>query len=334
VAVSSGTAALHLAMLAAGVEAGDEVVGPAVTFLASTNAGLYAGATVRFTDVEPRSVLMTPALLEPVLSDRTRAVVPVHFAGRPCDMAALSALVRRRCPAAMLIEDACHALGSTHDDGAPVGTLAWSDMAVLSFHPVKAITTGEGGMILTDREDLAARLRQLRSHGTTKDPAELERPDEGPWYYEMQALGFNYRIPDLNCALGLAQLAKLDRFVARRRALAERYRRELGNLPATQVPEASPRSAWHLFALHVDFQALGKPRRCVVEELRGLGVGTQVHYFPVPLQPYYRRRFGFAPGAFPCAERHYQQALSIPLYPAMSDEDAARVIAALVQVIR
>lgn len=336
VAVSSGTAALHVAMLAAGVGPGDEIVGPAITFLATTNAGLYVGATPRFTDVDFDTVCMTPAHLEPALSERTRAVLPVHFAGRACDMAGISALVRRRCPGAVIVEDACHALGGGHGDGTPVGALRWADMAILSFHPVKHVTTGEGGMVLTDRADLAERLRLFRSHGMTKDPARLTAPDEGPWYYEMCELGLNYRIPDLNCALGLSQLARLGDFIGRRREIAALYDRELRALPHTRLParEAPDRCAWHLYCPHVDFGALGKSRKQVVDGLRAAGIGSQVHYYPVPLQPYYRERWGHRPGDFPNAERHYAQALSIPIYPAMRDADAGRVIEAMGEVLR
>lgn len=336
VACSSGTAALHLAILAAGVEPGDEIVAPAITFLATANCGLYAGAVPRFTDVDFDTVLMTAEGLEPALGARTRAVLPVHFAGRPCAMAEISRLVRARCPRAVLVEDACHALGGAHPDGNPVGSLAFSDMVVFSFHPVKAVATGEGGMVLTDRDDLADRLRLLRSHGMAKDPAKLERREEGPWYYEMHEPGFNYRVSDLNCALGLAQLRRLDAFLARRRAIAGIYDAQLRDLPCTSLPprETPDRCAWHLYVLRVDFAALGKSRREVVDELRRRGIGTQVHYFPVPLQPYYRRRWGFVPERFPSAGKHYEQALTIPLFPAMSDADVGRVVDALHAVIR
>lgn len=335
VAASSGTAALHLALLAAELAPGDEIVGPAITFLATTNAGLYAGATPRFADVDFDTACMRADLLEPVLSVRTRAVLPVHFAGRACEMAGIAALTRRRCPGAVIVEDACHALGGEHGDGTPIGALRWADMAVFSFHPVKHITTGEGGMVLTDRGDLAEKLRLYRSHGMTKDRARLTAPDEGPWYYEMCALGFNYRLPDLNCALGLSQLARLEDFIRRRRRIAARYDQELRTLPHTRLPPRGEpdRCAWHLYCLHIDFDALGKNRARVVEELRTRGIGSQVHYFPVPLQPYYRQRWGYRPGGFPNSERHYAQALSIPIYPALTDEDVRRVIEAAREVV-
>jgi perosamine synthetase len=331
VAVGSGSAALHLALLAAGIHEGDEIVGPAITFLATANAGVHVGATPRFVDAAPPSALMTPSLLEPVLSRRTRAVLPVHFAGEPCDMPALSALVRERCPEAVIVEDACHALGAEHAEGTPVGAPTWSDMVAFSFHPVKHVATGEGGLVLTDRDDLADRLRMLRSHGTTKDPVRMTRPYEGPWHYEMLMLGFNARMPDLNAALGLSQLGKLDRFVARRREIAARYHRELADLPGCVLPgpEDPARSSWHLYPLQLEFDRIGKSREKLVIELRDRGIGTQVHYPPVPLQPFYRERFGYREGQFPGAERFYARALTIPLFPAMSDEDVDRVVDAL-----
>jgi len=331
VACNSGTAALHLAMLAAEVGPGHTILSPALTFLATANCGVYVGASPRFTDIDFDSGLMTAELLEPHLNGTVRAVLPVHFAGAACDMRAIHELVRRRCPQAVIVEDACHALGGSHADGTPIGELRWSDMAVLSFHPVKHIAAGEGGMVLTNEDRLAERLRMFRSHGMTKTPAMLTRPEEGPWYYEMHEVGCNYRIPDLNCALALSQLKKLDRFVARRREIAARYFAALADVPHVTLPDQRllAQSAWHIFSLHVDFAALGKPRTRVVTELRDAGVGTQVHYYPVPLQPYYRELLGCRESDFPGAERHYAQALTIPLFPAMTDADVERVVRAI-----
>jgi perosamine synthetase len=336
VACSSGTAALHLAMLAAGISAGDEIVGPAISFLATTNCGLYVGALPRFCDVDFASARLTAEVLEPCLTEKTRAVLPVHFAGLPCEMGEIAALVRRRAPHAVIVEDASHALGATHADGKPVGSLAWAAMAVFSFHPVKHVATGEGGMVLTDQPNLAERLRLFRNHGMTRDAHLLERPEEGPWYYEMHELGHNFRISDINCALGRSQLHKLDRFITRRREIAGLYRRELADLPHTSLPPvgAPDRSAWHLFVLHIDFTSLGKSRSRVVAELSARGIGTQVHYYPVPLQPLYRKRYGYRQGDFPAAERHYAEALTIPLYPSLTDGEVGRIIAALKEVVR
>jgi UDP-4-amino-4,6-dideoxy-N-acetyl-beta-L-altrosamine transaminase len=335
VAVSSGTAALHLAILAARVGEGDELVAPAVSFLATANCGVYTGAEPRFSDVDPGSCLMTPELLEPALGPRTRAVLPVHFAGLPCDMPAIAELVRERCPDAVIVEDASHAIGASHADGSPVGSQTWADMVVFSFHPVKHVAAGEGGAILTDSDELAARLRALRSHGMTKDPSLLDRPDEGPWYYEMHEVGMNYRISDLNCALARSQLRKLDRFVERRRERAQVYHDAFRDTPHLRTPPPADvaRSSWHIYAPHFDFAAAGTTRRAVVEALRSRGVLTQVHYHPIPLQPYYRRRSGYVDGDFPGAEQHYATTLTLPLFASLSEEDQEHVVDAVREVL-
>lgn len=328
VVCNSGTAALHLAMLAAGIRKGHEIVAPAITFLATSNCGAYVGATPRFTDVDVATVQMTAELLEPVLSENTKAVLPVHFAGYPCDMSQIAPLVRAKCPNAVIIEDACHALGAKHSDGTTVGSLKWADMTMFSFHPVKHIATGEGGAILTDRKDLADRLRLFRNHGMTKDTSLLTKPEEGPWYYEMIELGYNYRIPDINCALGMSQLKKIDRFVARRQAIAARYHKELANLPHTMLanPKNELDSSWHIYCLQIDFESLGKSRKQVMKELMSSGIGTQVHYYPVPLQPWYRENYGYKEGDFAAAEKYYSRTLTIPLFPAMTDGEVDSVI--------
>ncbi len=335
VACNSGTAALHLAMLAAGLQTGDHFVVPAVTFLATANCGVYVGARPEFCDVDPVTANMTPETLEPHLRDETRAVLPVHFAGAPCDMPSLSRLVRSRSPQAVIIEDACHALGGVHADRTPIGALNWADMSVFSFHPVKHVAAGEGGMVLTNRDDLADRLRLYRSHGMTKDAAQLSRPNEGPWYYEMHNLGFNYRIPEINCALALSQMKKLDEFIDRRRSIAVRYLDELSDMPHVELPLRAQleTSAWHIFCLRIDFAALGTSRTQVMQQLREQGVGTQVHYYPVPLQPFYRNMLGCRPGQFPGAEQHYARTLTIPLFPSMSDGDVGQVISAVRRVV-
>ncbi|MDX2175698.1 MAG: UDP-4-amino-4,6-dideoxy-N-acetyl-beta-L-altrosamine transaminase [Candidatus Sumerlaeia bacterium] len=353
VAFNSGTSALHGAILAAGIGTGaggrsdDECASPAVSFLATANCALHAGAKPVFADVDALSVHSSPAHFEAVLTERTRAVMPVHFAGHAVDMPGIAELVRRRAPGAVIIEDACHAPGALHADGSPVGSLRYGDMVMFSFHPVKHAAAGEGGVITCDRDDLAAGLRLYRSHGMVKDPALLERPAEGPWYYEMHELGYNFRMPDMNAALGLSQWRKLDRFVARRRELAAYYhgafadaeargllrRPPTGADPGREADPTAHRNSWHIYILHIDFARVGKPRTQVVAELRARGVGTQVHYFPVPLQPYYRRLLGDQAGLLPGAERHYAEALTIPLFPLMTDADAARVAAAVHEVL-
>ena len=342
VAVSSGTAALHAACFAAGVREGDEVVVPAITFLATANCARYLGAEPVFADVDPDTGLVTREEIERKVSRRTRAVIPVDLTGRPADLAGVSE-VARSCGAA-LIEDAAHSLGASYD-GQPIGSSRHAAMTTLSFHPVKHVTTGEGGAILTNDERLAHLLRCFRNHGMVRegDGLPLENAPDGPWYYEQQFLGFNYRITDVQCALGLSQLAKLDRFLERRRALAARYDRLLCEASPLVRPvcpgedagrAAIPawRSAYHLYAVLIDFEALGKRRADVVPALRSRGIGTQVHYIPVPFQPYYRAR-GARPEEFPGARRYSERTLSLPLFASMSEGDVDRVVDALAEVL-
>lgn len=344
VAVNSGTAALHAAMHALGIGPGDEVIVPPITFTATANCVVFQGATPVFADVRPSGHL-DPERVEQRVTKRTKAVIAVDYAGWPCDYASLLAVCdRNRLP---LVCDACHALGASWN-GRPAGSIG--RLNCFSFHPVKHIATGEGGMITTDDAQLAARMRDFRTHGITKEAPRFlglgaGSEERGPWYYEMQNLGFNYRISDINCALGASQLKKLDRFVARRREIAARYYRELGDLPHTILPPSdlqpkSPslheavRHAFHLFPLRVNFEALGKTRTAVMSELRARGVGTQVHYIPVNLQPFYRERFQTRPGQCPEAERFYAGELSIPMFAAMTEDDVSRVSAALRDVLQ
>jgi UDP-4-amino-4,6-dideoxy-N-acetyl-beta-L-altrosamine transaminase len=333
VACSNGTAALHLAMLALEVQPGEVCIAPSITFLATANCARYVGAEVVFADVDPLTGLMTPDTLAEAIGRvgdrRLRAVLPVHLRGDTAELPALAALAAGA--GAVLVEDAPHALGSGMrfgDTAERVGDGRHSAMATFSFHPVKTIATGEGGMVTTNDDRLAQRLKTLRSHG-------MVRPDGAdPWIYEMPEPGFNYRLPDILCALGLSQLAKLDRFAARRRALAARYAEALK--PLAPVVRPAVRPDWsdpvlHLMVALIDFAAAGKTRRQVVDELRARGVGTQVHYIPVHTQPYYRDRYG--PLALPGAEEWYRTCLSLPLYPGMADEDVDRVILALSGVL-
>lgn len=334
VAVSSGTAALHLACLAASIGPGDEVVTSPMTFVASANCVLYVGAEPVFADVQPDTLNLDPARLRTALTERTRAIIPVHFAGHPCDMEEIAGLARAR--GITVIEDACHALGAEYR-GSPVGACAYSDMTVFSFHPVKHATTGEGGAVLTNNPDLDRRLRMLRTHGITNDPAlflQADRETAGPWYYELQELGFNYRITDIQCALGLSQLGKLDQFLARRAEIAALYRRLLGGVDGLTLPceRDYVRHAWHIFPVRLTDTDTAKRKR-IFERLRGQGIGVQVHYIPVHLQPLYRQRFSHAPGDFPNAERYYAETVTIPLFPKMRDEDAERVADALANAL-
>lgn len=329
VAVANGTATLHLAMLALGVGEGEVCIAPSVTFLATANCARYVGAEVVFADVDPDSGLMTPDTLAQALKRaegrRVRAVLPVHLRGDVCDLPGLKALTDG--VGAVLVEDAPHALGSVGVfDGAahPVGDGAYSSFASFSFHPVKTLATGEGGMLTTNDAALAARARSLRSHGMVR-PAGAE-----PWVYEMPELGFNYRIPDVLCALGISQLAKLDRFVARRKALTALYVDRLAALaPLVRLAESPAWSdpALHLLTVLVDFETAGTTRRTVVEALKAQGVGSQVHYIPVHRQPYYQARYG--PLDLPGADAWYARCLTLPLYPGMADGDVDRVVGAL-----
>ncbi len=343
IAVANGTAALHVAMLAAGLKPGDRALTSANTFLASANSAEFVGATADFADIDPRTYNVTAGTLRAAWKDDVRAVVPVDFAGQPCDMPAIAALARKR--GATVIEDASHSIGGRFEHGGrwhKVGGHAWADMTTFSFHPVKTITTGEGGAILTNNDRLAERCRLFRSHGMVRDakPApDLEAcplmSERGPWFYEMAELGYNYRITDLQCALGLSQLKKLDRFVRRRASIVAAYNKAFASLTWLRTPQVAaigkrlPRVAWHLYVLQMDFAALGRTRTQVMQQLRDEGVGTQVHYIPVHLQPYYRRRYGYGPGKCPIAEAYYGRCLSLPLYPAMTDRDVVRVIRAV-----
>lgn len=329
VACANGTAALHLAMLALRVQPGEVVIAPSITFLATANCARYVGADVVFADVDPDSGLMTPETLQSALDrlgGRTlRAVLPVHLRGDAVDLPALSALARDA--GAVLVEDAPHALGTTMTFGnvaETVGDVRHSAMATFSFHPVKTIATGEGGMVTTNDPALAERLRTMRSHGMVR-PAGAE-----PWWYEMPEPGFNYRLPDILCALGLSQLKKLPRFAARRRALATAYAEALA--PLAPVVRLAAQPAWsdpvlHLMTVLIDFQAAGRSRLEVVAALQARGVGSQVHYIPVHRQPYYRDLYGDL--SLPGAEAWYARCLSLPLYPGMADGDVAVVVAAL-----
>lgn len=326
VAVNSGTAALHLACLALDVGPGDVVWTSPNTFVASANCARYCGAEVDFVDIDPLTWCMSASALAAKLdAARTqgrqlpKVVIPVHFAGQPCDMAAIATLARDYD--FRVIEDASHALGARYREG-NIGACEYGDITVFSFHPVKIITTGEGGMALTNDAKLAARMARLRSHGISRDPAELSHTPDGPWYYEQIELGFNYRITDIQAALGSSQLARLDDFLAARTRIAQRYEVALADLPLRRqhVPR-DVSSAWHLYVLRVPAIAHGR----VFRELRERGIGVNLHYIPVHLQPYYRMR-GFTEGQFPEAESYYHEAISLPIFPALDAAAQERVI--------
>lgn len=336
VAVSSATAALHIACLAAGVKPGDAHWTSPNSFVASANCGLYCGAQPDFVDIDPRTYNLSVDALEEKLARAEKqgrlpkVVIPVHFAGQSCDMEAIAGLGKRY--GFSVIEDASHAIGGRYRD-TRVGSCAFSDMTVFSFHPVKIITTGEGGMVLTNRQDLYEKLVRLRSHGITRDPRFMEGESDGPWYYQQIELGFNYRITDIQAGLGSSQMKRLDEFVARRLYLAERYDTLLRELPLT-LPwrQADAYSSFHLYVVRLHLDAIGKTHRQVFEGLRQEGVGVNLHYIPVHTQPYYRR-LGFEPGDFPQAEQYYREAISLPLYAGLSDNEQDRVVQALKEVL-
>ncbi|TFV91752.1 UDP-4-amino-4,6-dideoxy-N-acetyl-beta-L-altrosamine transaminase [Oxalobacteraceae bacterium OM1] len=336
VAVANATAGLHIACLAAGLGEGDAFWTSPNTFLASANCGVYCGATPGFVDVDAGTLNMDPAALEQRLVQARAArcvpkiVIPVHFGGQSCDMEPIARLAREY--GFTVIEDASHAIGGQYR-GRRVGSCEYSDMTVFSFHPVKIITSGEGGIVLTNRKDLYDKLVLLRSHGMTREAARMQGTSEGPWYYEQVALGFNYRLTDMQAALGLSQLQRTDHFVARRTELAQRYGELLRNVPVrTQACIAEAVSAWHLYVVQLAVGKSLRSRREVFEELRARDVGVNVHYIPVHLQPYYRR-YGFAAGDFPVAEAYYAAALTLPLYPGLSDTQQESIVAHLRELL-
>lgn len=319
VAMSSGTAALHGMYFAAGLGPGDEIVTTPLTFAATANAALYLGATVRFVDVVPDTGNIDPAAVEAAIGPRTRAVVAVDYTGHPADYDPLNEIADAR--GVTLLADAAHSLGATYH-GRQVGTLARA--SALSFHPVKPITTAEGGAVVTNDDELADRAARFRTHGITRDPAIMER-NEGPWHYEQHDLGFNYRLTDLQAALGHSQLRRLATFIARRRAIAARYLEAWAELHALALPVVRDGvdPGWHLFVVRV---AEAARRRPFFDRLRALGLGVQVHYIPVHHHPYYRG-LGFVPGSCTVAEDFSARAISLPIFPLMTAEEIDRVIA-------
>jgi perosamine synthetase len=341
VAVSSGTAALHLTALAAGVGPGASVVTSPITFVASANAARYCGGDVLFADIDPETVNMSPDALREVLlkNSNVKAIIPVHFSGLPCDMIAIKTLADNA--GAIVIEDAAHALGATYPNGKRVGCCENSLMTIFSFHPVKAIAAGEGGIITTNDEATYRKLIRLRSHGINKldDPLQVEAEafkdgEQNPWYYEMQELGFHYRITDIQCGLALSQFKKLDSFISRRCQLVKNYDLAFIKMKNCRPAQTSgrDRSGHHLYVLRIDFKQIALTRGQVMKKLKEYGVGSQVHYIPVPSQPYYRQ-LGFKPEDYSNAQLFYEQALSIPLFFDLSDDQQNQVIQAIKEVV-
>lgn len=331
VAVSSATAALHIAVAALELAEGDEGITSPNTFVASANCLVYNGLRPRFADIDDNSYCVDPSSIEKNSTSKTKVLIPVDFAGQSADMPSIKGIADRM--GARVIEDASHAIGSKYLDGHPVGSCEYSDMTVFSFHPVKTITTGEGGAITTNDKSLYEKLMRLRSHGIVKN-RELLSQYPGPWYYEMIDLGFNYRLTDMQAALGASQMKRLPLFMRRRREIVDVYNAAFGTLSKVRTPvePAGMNSCFHLYVIRVDYSKLGKDRTTAMAELSAAGIGTQVLYIPVHLQPYYQKMFGYKEGDFPVAERYYQEALSLPLFPKMSDDDVARVIAAVKSV--
>jgi UDP-4-amino-4,6-dideoxy-N-acetyl-beta-L-altrosamine transaminase len=337
VAVNSATSALHIACLALGLGPGDRLWTSPITFVASANCARYCGADVDFVDIDPATWNMSADALETKLASAAadgtlpKVVVPVHFTGQPCDMPRIHALAERY--GFRLIEDASHAIGGRI--GADrVGNGRYSDITIFSFHPVKVVTTAEGGMAVTNDAALARRMELFRSHGITREPSEMTHPPDGAWYYQQVMLGFNYRMTELQAALGVSQMARLDDFVARRHAIADRYDAALAALPL-QLPVRTPDrfSGLHLYVVRIQRSHLTSSHREVFDALRARGIAVNLHYIPVHTQPYYSA-LGFQIGDFPEAERFYEEAISIPMYAGMTDDQVTRVVAALEEVLR
>ena len=325
VAVSSGTAALHAACSVAGISWGDDAITTPITFAATANAVTYCGGKPVFADIREDTLNIDVEEIKKKLSPRTKAILPVDFAGHPADLDEIRAIAEER--KLVVIEDACHALGAEYK-GKKVGSL--SDMTILSFHPVKHITTGEGGMILTDNEEFYEKLKVFRHHGIVKDNV-----DKGPWHYEISDLGHNLRIADFQCALGISQMRKLDRFVARRRGIAARYDEAFAEMEGiiTPVESADVKASYHIYVLQMQTELLRVGRKEVFEALRAENIGVNVHYMPVHLHPYFQREFGYKKDDFPRSEKYYERAITLPIFPKMNDGDVEDVITAVKRVI-
>jgi len=329
VAVANGTAALHLAVMALKIPKRSEGVTSPNTFAASANCMVYNGMVPRFADIDPRTYNIDPKNIPALINKNTKLIIPVHFAGQPADMPSISKIEKDY--KLYVIEDASHAIGSQYTDGSYIGNCKYSDLTTFSFHPVKTITTGEGGAITTNNEELYELLLMLRSHGITKKKSKFKIQNlefVGPWYYEMQELGYNYRLTDIQAALGLSQLKRINEFKQRRREIVLCYNEAFKNIDWLQIPYEVKNlsSCFHLYIIQIDFKKIGKTRKQVMDLLARKNIGTQVHYIPVHTQPYYRDHFGTKWGDCPVAENLYEKTLSIPLYPRMTDADVKHVV--------
>lgn len=340
-AVNNGTAALHLAMLAIGIGPGDEVISTPNTFVASTNASLYCGAKVSFVDIDKDNLCLSAEALEAELLKRSsrnetmpKAIVNVLFAGNTSNAKAIYDIASRYD--ILVVEDSCHALGGHYEiDNLPVGSGKYSDLSILSFHPAKHITTGEGGAILTNHERFASKIRSLRSHGQSRSNFEYIQEDESPlWYYEIKDLGYNYRITDIQCSLGISQLSKLNNSIKSRNKTADFYSEKLKKCPFIKTPMHCNGHAWHLYVLEIDFQKLGVGRGDFMAYLKTNNIGTQVHYIPVYRHPLYRKKFGYSFDLFPNTEKYYSKCVSIPMYYGLNDDNLQKVTNTITNFIK
>jgi len=324
VAVSSGTAALHAAYSAAGIRPGDEVITTPLTFAATANAIVFCGGKPVFVDIEKDTLNIDPDLIEKAITEKTKALAPVDFAGHPCDYDKILKIAKKHNLA--VIEDACHAFGSLYK-GKKIGSLA--DMTVFSFHPVKLFTTGEGGAIATNSKELYEKLKAFRHHGIIK------KPENGGWYYEIENPGYNFRLTDFQCALGLSQLKKADGFIMRRREIIKRYCKDLGTMREIIIPveKSYAKSAWHIYVIQLQGEKLINERKNIFDEFHKENIKVQVHYMPLHLHPFYKNNFGYKPGDFPVAEKYYRGAITLPLFPGMKNEEINRVVKTVKKII-
>jgi len=329
-AVNSGTAALNCAAFAAGISRGDEAITSPITFAASGNCVLFLGGVVKFADIKRDTYNIDPEEIKKKITSKTKVLIPVDFTGQPCDLDEIMEIAEDNN--LTVIEDSCHALGAEYK-GKKIGGV--SDMSVFSFHPVKHITTGEGGMILTNNEGFYEKLKVFRTHGITKNPTMMKKND-GNWYYEMHHLGYNYRITDIQCTLGISQFKKLEKFIRRRRAIAEKYNDAFKEIKEIITPYEKPdvKSAYHLYMIQLNLERFKADRKTIFDALRAENIGVHVHYIPLHLQPYYRKRFGYKERDFPIAEEYYKKAITLPLFPKMDDSDANDVIDAVKKAVR
>jgi UDP-4-amino-4,6-dideoxy-N-acetyl-beta-L-altrosamine transaminase len=332
VAVSNATQGLHIAVAALEIEEWSEGITTPITFVASANCLLTNNLIPIFADIDAKTYNILPKEIEKRITSKTKVIIPVDFAGQAVDIDSIKQIADAHH--LYIIEDAAHAIGSYYTDGKPVGCCHKADMTVFSFHPVKTITSGEGGAITTNSELLYKKLLKLRTIGITRDQTELSE-NPGPWYYEMQSLGGNYRMTDIQAALGRSQLSRLAFFKQRRREIVNKYNATFAEMPHLIIPyeEKNADSCFHLYVLQIDFSGLGKSRKQVITELKEEGIGTQVHYIPVNSQPYYTKKFGYKQGEYPVTEEYYENALSIPLYAAMNNENVDRVINAIKMIV-